>query len=195
MRLHIAALCLAASLSSQPAVAQHQNPYVGQERRPIKALSEQEIADLKRGAGMGLAKAAELNGAPGPAHLLELKNELSLTADQIALVDDKFKNMLGTARVKGEELIAQEAELERRFAAGAITRQELADLLSKIAGIQKDLRFIHLAAHIDMLQIVTRDQVAAYNKLRGYTSGGVDTCANPPAGHDLAMWRKHNNCR
>ena len=42
--------------------AHAQQPYTGFEARPIKALSEQQMADLRAGRGMGLALAAELNG-------------------------------------------------------------------------------------------------------------------------------------
>ena len=54
--------------------AQTPQPYAGMETRPIKALSEQQIADLRTGRGMSLALAAELNGYTGsdqghrPAH-------------------------------------------------------------------------------------------------------------------------------
>jgi hypothetical protein len=48
-----------------------QSPYAGLQTRPIKTLSEQQVADLKAGRGMGLALAAELNGYPGPAHVLD----------------------------------------------------------------------------------------------------------------------------
>ena len=48
------------------ALAQSHQPYAGLEGRAIKALSEQQIADLRAGRGMGLALAAELNGYPGP---------------------------------------------------------------------------------------------------------------------------------
>jgi hypothetical protein len=46
------------------ALAQSQQPYAGLAGRSIKALSEQQIADLQAGRGMGLALAAELNGYP-----------------------------------------------------------------------------------------------------------------------------------
>jgi hypothetical protein len=36
------------------------------EQRDIKTLSNQQIADLRAGRGMGLALAAELNGYAGP---------------------------------------------------------------------------------------------------------------------------------
>lgn len=42
---------------------------------------------------MGLAKAAELNGYPGPLHVLELAVDLSLTAEQKAATETLFKSM------------------------------------------------------------------------------------------------------
>jgi hypothetical protein len=53
-----------------------QSPYSGMQTRSIKALSEQQVADLTAGRGMGLALAAELNGYPGPFHVLELADKL-----------------------------------------------------------------------------------------------------------------------
>ena len=55
------------------------SPYAGQETRAIKALSPEDLEELRTGAGMGLAKAAELNGYPGPLHVLALAKELQLT--------------------------------------------------------------------------------------------------------------------
>jgi hypothetical protein len=46
--------------------------------RAIKSLSDNDINELRRGGGWGLALAAELNGMPGPAHLLELKDKIPL---------------------------------------------------------------------------------------------------------------------
>jgi hypothetical protein len=59
-----------------------QSPYAGMQTRPIKALSAEQVADLKAGRGMGLAMAAELNGYPGPAHVLELADKLDLSDQQ-----------------------------------------------------------------------------------------------------------------
>ena len=61
----------------------HSSKYAGQESRATKSLSPDDISELKRGGGWGLAKAAELNGVPGPAHLLELKDEIPLNAAQV----------------------------------------------------------------------------------------------------------------
>ena len=43
-------------------------PYAGQQARTIKALSDEEIAGLRNGEGMGMAKPAELNGCPRVQH-------------------------------------------------------------------------------------------------------------------------------
>jgi hypothetical protein len=53
------------------ALAQHhprhgQSPYAGMEKRLVKALDDQQVADLRAGRGIGLALAAELNGFPVP---------------------------------------------------------------------------------------------------------------------------------
>ena len=57
--------------------------YVGQQTRAIKSLSEQDVDDLLAGRGTGFAKAAELNGYPGPAHVLELREPLTLSEAQL----------------------------------------------------------------------------------------------------------------
>ena len=64
--------------------AAESSPYAGLEGRAIKALSEEEIADLLAGRGAGMALPAELNHYPGPKHVLELAANLRLTPDQQA---------------------------------------------------------------------------------------------------------------
>jgi hypothetical protein len=68
-------------------LAQHnyagQTPYAGLQNRAIKSLSDSDINELRRGGGWGLALAAELNGMPGPSHLLELKDKIPLAPDQV----------------------------------------------------------------------------------------------------------------
>jgi hypothetical protein len=72
---------LTAAMIAAAAAAGHAqtSPYAGEQARDIKALSDQDIKELQSGHGKGLAKAAELNGYPGPAHVLELADELKLT--------------------------------------------------------------------------------------------------------------------
>src|ERR1700709_1706944 len=93
-----------------------QTPYAGMQTRSIKALSDQQIADLRAGRGMGLALAAELNGYPGPSHLVELSDQLGLTSEQLSNLKSMFDAMKAETIPIGENLVAQEEELDRLFA-------------------------------------------------------------------------------
>src|SRR3954451_7549818 len=98
---------IAAVLVLTVTAASAQIPYAGMQSRSIKALSEQQLADLGAGRGMGLALAAELNGYPGPSHVLELADKLELTADQRARIKLLFDSMKAEAIPLGTKLIAQ----------------------------------------------------------------------------------------
>jgi hypothetical protein len=96
-------------------------PYTGQQTRAIKALSDDEIAALLKGEGMGMAKAAELNGYPGPAHVLALTEQLGLTNSQQRNVRKIFERMSAAAKPLGAELIKKEQTLDHLFANSEIT--------------------------------------------------------------------------
>ena len=102
-----------------------QTPYAGMQTRSIKALSDQQIADLRAGRGMGLALAAELNGYPGPSHLLELADKIGLSDAQRTSTRAMFEAMKAETIPIGERLIAQEAALDKLFADHAITPEKL----------------------------------------------------------------------
>lgn len=90
------------------------SPYAGQEAREIKALSAQEVDDLLNARGMALAKAAELNGYPGPLHSLEMADKLGLSLDQLRTIKDIKTQEEAEARPLGAEIVA----IERRAGSG-----------------------------------------------------------------------------
>ncbi len=143
-------------------------PYAGFQQREVKALSEQQIADLRQGRGMGLALAAELNGYPGPMHVLELKDELQLTAEQLRQFQDLFNNMRHEAIRTGELLIAREIELDRAFADGMISEELLNVVTTNIGQTQARLRAIHLRYHLTSAELLSEQQRRRYAELRGY---------------------------
>ena len=171
---------------------EYKSKYIGQERRDIKSLSNDDIKELRAGAGWGLAKAAELNGLPGPKHILEMSKEIELTAEQEEMVIAVYNDMNKKAIRLGNKLIEYEEELNKRFVERNIDEKILDELLEKISETYKSLRFVHLSAHLKTPTILTESQIKKYNKLRGYSSD--DPCENIPKGHDPVMWRKHNNC-
>jgi hypothetical protein len=193
----LAMVALALLVAPGIADAQHphhgHSPYAGQVDQPIKSLSQDDIAELRGGSGWGLAKAAELNGVPGPAHLLELKEKIPLKSSQVEAIGALYKTMRTQAIAEGEKLIALEQRLEERFRTAAITEDMLRELLGEIAASQQRLRYIHLSTHLKTPRLLTKAQIARYNALRGY--GSPQPCSQaPPAGHSLEMWRKHNGC-
>jgi Spy/CpxP family protein refolding chaperone len=169
--MHRWTLVVALLLMPQIAWSQAAQPYSGLQTRQIKALSEQQIADLKAGRGMGLALAAELNGYPGPVHVLELAEPLALTAAQRARMAELFEAMKAEAVPLGETLIAAEAELDRQFAGKSVTEASLVEGVRAIAAAQGALRAAHLKYHLATIEVLTPDQVARYAELRGYAGG------------------------
>lgn len=143
-------------------------PYADQQARTIKALSDDDVAALRKGEGMGMAKAAELNGYPGPAHVLALAKQLSLSDDQLRRMQLAFDRMSAAAKPLGDEVIAHERMLDQLFAVGRADRASVAAETASIGELQGRLRSVHLAAHLETRTLLTSDQIASYLRLRGY---------------------------
>jgi Spy/CpxP family protein refolding chaperone len=156
-----------------------QQPYKGLQHRPIKALSDEQLADLRAGRGMGLALAAELNGYPGPVHVIELADQLSLSSEQRARVQLLYEQMRTEAVPLGERLIAQEQKLDGFFAHRTITAENLASATAQIGQTHAALRTAHLRYHLLTLEALTPEQVQRYSELRGYTSGSQGPSHHP----------------
>jgi Spy/CpxP family protein refolding chaperone len=173
-------LVATALLPALVAAAAAQSPYAGQEQRPLKALSDEEIQALLDGRGLGLAKAAELNGYPGPMHVLESADTLQLTAAQRAAAQQIYDRMRAEARRLGALIVAQEEELDRGFARQTIDAPRLERAVRALAHLWGELRLVHLRAHVELKPILTPEQIAAYDVLRGYRAPGPTP---PPHGH------------
>ena len=163
----------------------------GQQARAIKSLSRSDVAELRSGSGWGLAKAAELNGLPGPVHLLELREEISLRPDQVEAIERVYRQMHTAAVAEGERLIELESGLDALFRNGTVTVDSLRSSLQQIEASRAQLRYIHLSAHLETPRLLTQAQIERYNVLRGYRD---DPCIDVPEGHDPTIWRKHNGC-
>ena len=166
-------------------------PYEGFETRGIKSLSEQDIEELRRGGGWGLALPAGLNGQPGPAHLLELREELDLCEEQVEAISSIYHEMRTAAIVAGEHFIAAETALSNAFAGPGLFEETLRGLLAEAAAACAELRYIHLSRHLSTSALLSDTQIHRYNVLRGYSD---DPCANVPEGHDPNLWHRHNGC-
>jgi Spy/CpxP family protein refolding chaperone len=180
MKPRIVVLVLAVCALAVPVLADApMTPYAGQQTRAIKALSDEDIAALLKGEGMGYAKAAELNGYPGPAHVLTLAQQLKLTEAQRQQVQAIFDRMNAAAKPLGAELVDRERVLDQLFAKGEITSDRLAIETAAIAELQGRLRSVHLAAHLETRALLNPEQIALYQHLRGY----VDPAGAPMQHH------------
>ncbi len=169
MKISVVA-CLLASLHfiSGASAAPPPSAYAGQETRDIKALSAEEVDAYLSGKGMGLARAAELNGYPGPAHVLELASQLGITPEQRTKTEALRASLASKAVSLGRALVEEERKLDRMFATKAVSPELLAGLLSEIGALQAQVRGAHLEAHLAQVQILTPEQTAHYFQLRGY---------------------------
>jgi Spy/CpxP family protein refolding chaperone len=158
--------------------------YAGWQERSIKALSPQQIEDYLEGRGMSMALPAELNGYPGPRHVLELADELDLTPDQLAQTEQLFEDMRLKAIEFGEEILEGEATLDRLFASGAASEASLRNAAEALGLLNGQLRAHHLGYHLAMRDLLNPHQIQNYQRLRGYASAaGPDEHRNHRAGH------------
>lgn len=168
--LLVAAVLLVASATAHPSSAPS-----GQHGYRIRALSDQEIADYLSGKGMGLARPAELNGYPGPAHVLELARELGLSAEQRDKTEALFKDMQSRAVSAGRALLDEEQVLDALFASRSITSGSLENTLERIGALQARLRLVHLDAHLVQAALLSPAQNARYAELRGHAGSSGQT--------------------
>lgn len=167
--IFVPALIACLQISAAPALAQTAaSPYVGQEVRDIKALSPEDVDAYLSGKGMGLAKAAELNGYAGPSHVLELASQLELTPEQRTETEALFASMAAKAASLGKMLVTEERKLDHLFATKSITPEALSSALAEIGALQAKVRGAHLEAHLAQIEILTPEQNARYAQLRGY---------------------------
>lgn len=172
------------------------SPYVGQENRTIKALPSEDIKGLKKGSGTpfgGMAKPAELNGYPGPKHVLDADEEnlINLSEEQREKIEELYQEMKTKAIRIGKELLKVEKRLDEEFKNKTITKESLKNRTEKSAILYGKLRSTHLEYHLSVTSILNSSQIKRYNKVRGYNG---DPCENIPEGHDPKVWKKHNNC-
>jgi hypothetical protein len=161
-------IVLAGSTAFSGIALAQQSPYAGDQKRSIKALSPADVDALTNGTGMGMAKAGELNGYPGPAHVLGMSDMLKLTSDQKVAITAIMGRMSTSAKGLGARILDSERILDEQFAKGTITPELLTQETAEIGRLQGQLRAVHLEAHLETKALLSAEQIAAYDKMRGY---------------------------
>jgi Spy/CpxP family protein refolding chaperone len=171
MRIELTACIAVLCCTAFPALAQHHGnhgSYAGQQQREIKALSGEETKQYLAGAGMGYARAAELNGYPGPMHVLELADALALSAQQRDATKQLMDRHKAEARAIGAKRVDAEKRLDALFSGGKAEEASIREAVRAAASLDADYRLSHLETHLRMKALLSDEQVARYNALRGY---------------------------
>ena len=174
---------------SLPAAAQHHgpqkgaatapSPYAGEQARAIKSLADSDVANLLSGAGAGFAKAAELNGYPGPVHVIELREQLALSAEQLQATQALLAAHKARARAMGQALVDAERRLDALFAGRRAQPDAVEAATAEVGRLHARLRAEHLNTHLQQTALLRPNQVQAYNQARGYAAGA----STPSADH------------
>jgi Spy/CpxP family protein refolding chaperone len=161
MNAHLVCVCVTLLIFGSAGIAEEATTHAGQATQEIKSLSAAEIQGYLEGRGMGLANAAELNGYPGPTHVLELASELQLTPHQRAKAEHLKRSMKAAVRM-GHWLVDAERRLNVLFAKGEADDEKITLLARRIGALDAEIRLVHLRAHIEMRRVLTADQIKKY---------------------------------
>ena len=135
----------------------------------LRSLSAEEVRALQEGEGMGLARQAELNGHPGPAHVLEAARDgkLKVYAEQRQAIERIHARVKAEAQALGEDILTLEVQLEASFRSGRIGEGDLVRLVEEIGRKHAALRLVHLRAHLLTATLLRPEQIEEYYQLRG----------------------------
>lgn len=148
--------------------------YAGQDARHVASLSAEEQEGFLQGRGMGLARAAEFNGFPGPMHILELADQLALTPHQRHQIEGALARMKAKAKVLGEQYVLAEKAVDAAFKDKTGSQELVAKRVAEAGDLLAQIRMTHLAAHLEITPLLSQAQIADYAKLRGYASGDAN---------------------
>ena len=123
-------------------------------------------AILLNGEGAGQGIFAEVQGYPGPRHVLDMAKDLQLTDSQKKTVQTIFADMQGRAKELGQTIVNIEEEFASAFAQGLVTEKSIRDDSEEIGRLRGKLRAVHLVAHVKTQKILSANQVSLYKKLR-----------------------------
>ena len=191
MTIRSTLLAIVLATATQSVLARPSSPYAELRTREIKALAPEQIRDLREARGMGLSLPAELNGAPGPLHVLELRQALVLTGEQASEIERITAAMRERAKSLGEDIIRAEAALDKAFERGTPDEAAVDALTERIGLLNGQLRAAHLNAHLQTKRLLTPMQVAAYDRARGYTETNAQPARESSRQHDIGSHRPH----
>ena len=141
--------------------------------RAAEACTTEFEQVIATGRGFGMAFAADQNGYPGPLHVLELRERLGLTADQVAKMETLMRDMFDQSRPKSARLLDAKAKLRRLFADGKADDGAVRTAVAEVERARSDVRLVHLLAHLRTRDLLFEQQRRAYHEARWGAPGGA----------------------
>lgn len=132
----------------------------------VRAPSQADVQAYLAAKGMGMARAAERDGIPGPFHVLTMTHELGLSDTQLRKTQEVFAAMEAQTSQLGREIIAQERALDQQLSDPRSHARERDLALARVGQLHKALREAHQAAHEAQRRILTSEQISLYRTLR-----------------------------
>lgn len=133
----------------------------------LGGVSQQEKEALLKGAGLGAGMIAMMNGYPGPKHVLEMGDELGLTAEQRESIGKTYGKVKAESVELGTELVEKDEKLTALFASGSVTAGEVEKLSREIGELQGRVRATHLNAHVETFDALTPAQREQLSSMQG----------------------------
>ncbi len=171
-----AALLVAVAVVTSPAVAQDDDSSMSKGRMQqmhgqaeggmqgmggmLSGVSEQEKEMLLKGGGLGAGMIAMTNGYPGPKHVLEMGDELELTAAQRESIGTIYGKVKAESVKLGTELVEKDEALAALFTTGSVSTKDVEKRSREIGELQGRLRAAHLNAHVQTHAELTPAQLA-----------------------------------
>src|SRR5437773_10198099 len=150
--------------------AQHAHGGAGAQGHQVAQTCASEFEKVVgEGRGFGLAFAADQNGYPGPMHVLELRDRLTLTTDQEAKARELMHAMLAESRPKSARLLDAEARLRRLFADRAADEAAVRAAVADVERARSEVRLVHLLTHLKTRDRLTEAQRRTYHEARWAT--------------------------
>ncbi len=137
----------------------------------LGGMTDAEKEAIRAGQGLGAGRLAMQAGYPGPRHILEMGDELELTAAQKERIGTIFGEAKASFAKMGAELVEKEEALEAMFAAGDVDVGDMTKLAAEIGELTGELRAGHLAAHVRTREALTAAQLEKLAAMRGEHGG------------------------
>ena len=130
----------------------------------LQARAGARDRDLMKHARFGIHM-AEKNLFPGPM-LLNFKDEISLTAEQVSKIEEMTDLFQETAIKKEADIKIKELKVRSYLTEDQIDRKKLESMIREIARMRTDMQVDHMNHLLDLRDLLTPEQMAKIESLK-----------------------------